>query len=216
MSTEFFEAIKAGNLDEVRRLLSLHPELIREKENGLGPVLIAAYRREPAIADFLADQTDDLTIFEAAATGRSPQIAHILERDPEMVNACASDGFQPLGLACFFGQDETAQYLVRAGAAINSPSRNPLNVAPIQSAAAAGHTKIVIILLENGADPNVREQGGYTPLHAAAQNGDLDMISVLLNHGADLKIASQDGKLPIDLANQAGHTEAAELLKGAG
>jgi uncharacterized protein len=179
MSTEFFEAIKTGNVDEVRRLLSLHPDMIRDKENGLSPVLIAAYHREPAIADLLADHTYDLTIFEAAATGRSAQIAHILERDPELVNAFAPDGFQPLGLACFFGHDETAEYLVKAGSAINSRSRNPLNAAPIQSAAAAGHTKIVIILLENGADPNVREQGGYTPLHAAAQNGDLDMINVL-------------------------------------
>jgi ankyrin repeat protein len=214
MSTEFFEAIRAGNLDEVRRLQSEDPELAHVKEDGLSSILFAAYHQKPAIADFLAGQTDDLTIFEAAATGRNAQIARILERDPELVNAYAPDGFQPLGLACFFGHGVTAEYLVKAGAAINSRSRNPLNAAPIQSAAAASHTKIMTLLLENGADPNVREQGGYTPLHTAAQNGDLEMIRTLLYHGADMKIPSQDAKLPIDLAHQAGHTEAAELLRG--
>ncbi len=213
MNRDLFDAIKAGKLDEVRRLLSATPDLIHEKENGLGPILIAAYRQEPAIADFIAEKSEDLTIFEAAATGRTAQIIHLLERDPALVNAYAEDGFQPLGLACFFGHYETAEYLTKMGAQINTPSRNPLKAVPIQSAAAAGHTKIVILLLDNGADPNLREQGGYTPLHAAAQNGDVGMIRALINHGADVKIASQDGKLPIDLANQAGHAEAATLLK---
>jgi ankyrin repeat protein len=213
MNRDLFGAIKAGKLDEVRRLLSLNPDLIHEKEDGLGPILIAAYHQEPVIADFIAEKSEDLTIFEAAATGRTAQIIHMLERDPALVNAYAEDGFQLLGLACFFGHYQTVEYLIKMGAQVNAPSRNPLKAAPIQSAAAAGQTKIVILLLNNGADPNVREQDGYTPLHAAAQNGDLEMIRALLNHGADMKIASQDGKLPIDLAKKAGHVEAAALLK---
>jgi uncharacterized protein len=213
MSGEFFDAIKDGKLDEVQRLLSLNPGLIHEKENGLSPVLIAAYHQEPAIADFLAEKTVNLTIFEAAATGKTAQIVRQLARDPKLVNAYAEDGFQPLGLACFFGHYETAEYLAKTGAAINSHSLNPLSAAPIQSAAAAGHTKIVMLLLNHGADPNVREQGGYTPLHAAAQNGDTQMIRALLFNGADMHIKTQDGKRPVDLAKEAGHTDAVALIK---
>jgi ankyrin repeat protein len=71
------------------------------------------------------------------------------------------------------------------------------------------------MLLEHGADPNIREQGGYTPLHAAAQNGDEEMIRILLYGGADLTIASNNGKTALDLAIEAGN-ERATLLLGEG
>lgn len=213
MSAGFFEAIRQGNKQEVERRLRLSPDLIHARENDLSPILVAAYYHEPELASFLADKTVALTIFEASATGKLNNIIRMLARDPQLVNSCAEDGFQPLGLACYFGHFEAAEYLVKAGAPINSHSRNSLNAAPIQSAAAAGHVKIVKMLLENRADPNVREQGGYTPLHAAAQNGDEGMIRALLYGGADLNVKSTDGKTPLDLAREAGHTKAVTLFE---
>ena len=213
MSAGFFEAIRQGNKLEVERRLRLRPSLIHARENNLSPILVAAYHHEPEIASFLADKTVGLTIFEASVTGKLNNIIRMLAREPQLVNAYAEDGFQPLGLACFFGHFEAAEYLVKAGASINSASRNGLNAAPIQSAAAAGHAKIVKMLLEHRADPNVREQGGYTPLHAAAQNGDEGMIRALLYGGADLNVKSNDGKTPFDLAREAGHTQVVALLE---
>src|SRR5215213_6306050 len=173
MSLSFFDAIKQGNRHEVERQLIVDPSLIHVREEGRSPILIAAYHGQPEIASFLADKTVALTIFEAAATGKINNILRLLARDPQLVNAYANDGFQALGLASYFGHFDVADYLIKAGAPINSPSRNELKAAPIQSAASSGHEKIVELLLQHGADPNVREQGGYTPLHAAAQNGDV-------------------------------------------
>jgi ankyrin repeat protein len=213
MSAGFFEAIRQGNQQEVERRLRLSPGLIHARENDLSPILVAAYHHHPEIASFLADKTVALTIFEASATGKLNNVIRLLAREPQLVNAYAEDGFQPLGLASYFGHFEAAEYLVKAGAPINSQSHNNLKAAPIQSAAAAGHAKIVKMLLENRADPNVREQGGYTPLHAAAQNGDEGMIRTLLYGGADLNVKSNEGKTPLDLATEAGHTKSMVLLK---
>ncbi len=213
MTQEFFDYIKDGKMEDVQRLLSSDPELIRAKENGVSAVLTAVYYQEPAIANFLAEKAGELTIFEAAATGKTDQVKRHLKGNKELVNAFAEDGFQPLGLASFFGHYETAEFLIKSGAQVNSHSKNPLSAAPLQSAAAAGHVKIVMLLLNNGADPNVREQGGYTPLHAAAQNGDAQMIRALLLKGAQINAKSNDGKLPIDLAAESGHKDAAALLK---
>src|SRR5215510_2500251 len=215
MSKDFFDAIKQGDMADVERRLKQDPVLIHARENGLSPILVAAYHHEPQIASFLADKTVAITIFEAAATGKINNVIRLLARDPNLVNAYSEDGFHPLGLACFFGHFDVAEYLVRAGASINSRSHNRPKAAPIQSATARGHRKIVKMLLDYGADPNIREQGGYTPLHAAAQNGDEDMIRVLLFGGADLTIASNNGKTAIDLAIEAGH-EKATLLLGEG
>jgi len=213
MSLSFFDAIRQGNRYEVERQLIFDPALVHAKENGLSPVMIAAYHGQQDIASFLAGKTAVLTIFEAAATGRLPNILKLLAHDPQLVSAYAEDGFQALGLACYFGHFDVAQYLVKAGAPVNSVSHNELKAAPIQSATAAGHGKIVAMLLEHGADPNIREQGDYTPLHAAAQNGDTEMIRILLYGGADIGLRSNDGKLPLDLALEAGHMEAARLLE---
>ncbi|MBI3161732.1 MAG: ankyrin repeat domain-containing protein [Chloroflexi bacterium] len=213
MSKELFDAVRQGKLVEVKRLIAADPDLIYTKENGLGPVMVAIYHQHAAIAEFLTEKAGSLNIFEAAAMGRTSQVIRHLARDAALVNAYASDGFQPLGLACFFGHIDTAEYLIKAGAPINSPSKNPLMATPIQSATAAGHAHIVILLLSHRADPNVREQGGFTPLHAAAQNGNVEIIRSLLFSGADLSIRSKNGKNPVDMATEAGHLEAAKLLK---
>jgi uncharacterized protein len=213
MSSDFFDAIQRGDREQVERQLAADPGLIHARANGLSPILVAAYYGHPELASFLADKTVALTIFEASATGKINNILRLLARDPQLVNAYAVDGFQALGLACFFGHLDVAEYLVKAGAAVNAPSRNELKAAPLQSAAAGGHERIVDMLLKNGADPNVREQGGYTPLHAAAQNGDLATIRTLIYGGADLASKSNNGQTPLDLALEAGHEEATKLLQ---
>jgi ankyrin repeat protein len=213
MSPRFFDAVKQGNRQEVERQLNADAGLIHAREGGLSPIMVAAYHGHSALASFLADKTVALTIFEAAATGKINNILRLLARDPQLVNAYAEDGFQPLGLAAYFGHFESAEYLVKAGAPVNSPSRNELKATPLQSATSAGHVRIVEMLLKNQANPNAQEQGGYTPLHAAAQNGDVAMIRALLFGGADLTLRSADGKTPLDLALKAGHGEAAKLLQ---
>src|ERR1051325_983149 len=126
MSKEFFDAIKQGDKDEVERRLLRDPILIHAKEAGLSPIMVAAYHHEPEIASFLADKTVGINIFEAAATGKINNIIRLLARDPKLVNAYSEDGFQPLGLASFFGHLDSAEYLVKAGAPINAISRNEL------------------------------------------------------------------------------------------
>jgi uncharacterized protein len=212
MSTEFFDAVSQGDREEVERLLSLDPGLLRSKEDGLSPIMVAAYHRHPELASYLADKTITLTIFEAAATGKINQIIRMLAREPELVITYADDGFQALGLACYFGHYDVAEYLATAGAPINAAARNGLKAAPIHSAASAGHARIVTMLLKHGADANVREQSGYTALHAAAQNGDVDTIRALLLGGADLTLKSDDGKTALDIAMDASHAKATLLL----
>ncbi len=213
MTKEFFDAIRAGDMNEVKRLLLADSGLIRARENGLSPVLVAAYHLEPAMADFLADKTVSLDIFEAAATGRTTHLVRLLARRPELVNAFAEDGFHPLGLACFFGNYEAAEYLIRAGALVNTPSNNALQVTPLHSAVAGKHLQIVELLLKKGAQPNVRERGGFTPLHTAAANGDVECIRMLILAGANIHLRSDDGKIPLHLAEEKNQHKAVDLLK---
>ena len=213
MTSEFFDAIRAGDRERVERLLLLDASLIHAREKGLSPVLVAAYHLEAGLANYLADKVVTLNIFEAAALGRTTHLVRLLARHPELVNTFADDGFHPLGLACFFGHLEAAEYLVRAGASVNTPVNNELHATPLQSAVAGGHASIVKMLLKNGANPNVRQRGGTTPMHTASANGDLESIQLLTLAGADLHLRDDEGHLPLTLAEKKGHKRAAEMLK---
>jgi ankyrin repeat protein len=49
-----------------------------------------------------------------------------------------------------------------------------------------GHGAVVQLLLERGANPNIRDEGDDAmPLHFAAERGDLDVVRLLVEHGAD-------------------------------
>ena len=54
-------------------------------------------------------------------------------------------------------------------------------------------TKTVRKMLEHGADPNSRDNSGYTALMYACRNGRTDTAGLLLEHGADPNIQSRDG-----------------------
>src|SRR5918994_744555 len=49
------------------------------------------------------------------------------------------------------------------------------------------------LLLDAGAEPDARQQLGYTALHAAAQNDDEALAVLLLRHGADPSLRNEQG-----------------------
>ncbi|MCL4504914.1 MAG: ankyrin repeat domain-containing protein [Chloroflexi bacterium] len=212
----FIEAVKAGSVDAVKMALAADPRLAGARdESGLSVVLLAMYYGQTAIAQLLADRRTDLNIYEASAAGRSARVVELLRQEPSLANAFAADGFQPLGLAAFFGHLETVQALLNHGAAVNVASQNPLKVMPLHSAIANRHQAISRVLVEHGADVNARQQADFTPLMEAAQNGDLETAQLLLRHGADPQPTTTKGQTALSLAEQAGHAEMVELLRRA-
>jgi ankyrin repeat protein len=154
----------------------------------LSEVLQALYRGDQASVDELLAGDPELDVFESAAVGRVDRLQALLDEDPALANAWAEDGFQPLGLASFFGHLEAARLLVERGAEVNSASRNDFKVMPLHSAVAEKDPEtryeIAKLLLEHGADPNTRQQDDLTPLMAADQQGDARLRELLVEHGA--------------------------------
>jgi ankyrin repeat protein len=153
----------------------------------MSDVLQAMYRGDDVEAERLA-AGKDLDVFEAAALGRSERLRELLDKDASLANAWAEDGFQPLGLASFFGHIDTARLLVERGANVNSASRNEMKVMPLHSAAATRNPnaryEIAKLLLQAGADPNARQQDDFTTLMEAEQNQDERLRRLLLEQGA--------------------------------
>ncbi len=212
---DFFAAIKAGNNAEVNRLLDVEPSLVNATDqNGLSAVLIAAYYQEPDIAKLLVQRGAELNVFEACTVGELSRVKALVEQQPDLINAYAPDGFQPLGLAAFFGHTEVVEFLLKRGAQVNSPSKNDMRVMPLHSAIANRRITIVKLLLDHGADVNTTQADDFTPLHEAAQNGMQEVTQWLLERGARVNPRlSSSRKTPLALAIENKHEAVAELLK---
>jgi ankyrin repeat protein len=194
-------------------LLLRQPELAKATTSQhVSPLMLSCYYKKPAVTDVLLKYVDEISLFEASAVGKFDVVAHLIYTHPDAVNMYADDGFTPLGLACYFGQFEVARYLVLKGADVNLPSNNGFRVFPIHSAVAGNYNNIVRMLIEKGAQVNVKQQAGATPLHSAAQNGNLELLILLLENGAETNIRMEGGKLPTDLAREKGFEEIAEIL----
>src|SRR5262245_27931064 len=154
----------------------------------MSELLQAIYRGDQARAEELLADDPELDVFEAAAVGRTERLRELLDEDPTLANAWAEDGFQPLGLASFFGHVDAARLLLERGAEVNSASRNDFKVMPLHSAAATSDPEVryelARLLLERGADANARQQDDFTPLMAADRHGDDRLRSLLLQYGA--------------------------------
>src|SRR5919109_1527066 len=156
----------------------------------MSDVLQAIYRGDREEAERLAAGRE-LTIFEAAALGRTDRVRELLDEDPSLLNAYGDDGFHPVGLAAFFGHLNTTRLLLERGADVNHLSRNEhIQTAVIHAAAAsegkdeATRYELVKLALEHGADPNLPQGGGFRAIDAARQNGDTRVEQLLIEHGA--------------------------------
>jgi hypothetical protein len=209
-------AVTGGDRERVAALLKEDPQLANAaSRDGVPLARLAVYYGQEFIAETLADSPSvELEIWDGAALGRPAVVEEAHKGWGDFIlNEFSRDGYTPLQLACFFGNEDVARFLVEKGADVAAVSQNPMAIQPLHAAAAGDHTAIVRLLLESGANPNAEQQDSFRPLHAAAQNGNIDIVRLLLEHGADPTLTDAQGRTPRVLAEEAGHAEVAVLLR---
>src|SRR5712692_7620926 len=170
----------------------------------VSPIMDALYHGRVDDAERLVAEAGPatLTIHEAAAMGAVQRIAQLVDGDPAAVNAWSPDGFQPLGLAAFFGRRAAVELLLARGGEVNTHARHPFHVAALHAALAGPQPSIARLLVDAGADVNARQQAGVTPLHETAHIGNGELVRLLLDHGADPKAIDDQGKTPAVTARE--------------
>lgn len=210
---ELFEAIQSGDAAKVRKLIAHDRSLASTRnDEGISAVLHAMYHGQLEIVAELVMGGVDLDVFEAAATGHVERLEELLAHDADSLASYSADGWTPLHLAAFFGQERAAALLVERGAPVAAWSRNALVNQPLHAAVAGNDTDTCRVLLEHGAPVDERQHGGFTALHGAAQNGNAQVAAMLLERGADPLRRTEDGRSPAELAREAGHVVLANRL----
>lgn len=118
-----------------------------------------------------------------------------------------------ISAACAVGDADRVKKFVNADAPILSRSaangETPLNVAALH-----GQLEVVKILLDLGADVNLKAASGCYPLHLAARNGHLEVAATLIDHKADLTARDDHHQgTPLEWAEFQGQSELEGYLR---
>jgi hypothetical protein len=154
----FLGAVRSGNVDGVRKLLSADPTLIQARTIGVWE--------------------NDTALHLAAARGDNDMVMLLLEHKAD-VNAKDEAGITPLHLAALHGQASVAKTLLGAGATVDAIGFKD-NDTPLIVAADNGRLGVVEVLLAYGANTNAVDKFGTTALQCA-RNGHHTNVAALLS-----------------------------------
>lgn len=201
------EAIRSRSLPELRRLLDERPSLLRAGDRRSNePIHWAVMTRRIDVIDELVRRGADLDV--RRGDGALP--IHLTNGDYFFrgwrdvlpgVTASPEDVYHhlvglgaevDLNMAAFSGDESRVrELLARDSSLVNQPSSYRSYYvgcgAALKDAVLGGDLKMVELLLDRGADPNLPEEGiapeGHA-LYAAVQQGRYDIAQLLLEHGA--------------------------------
>lgn len=162
----------------------------------------------------------DMHLVIMAESGNKEELKRLLDTGADP-NATDSDGASALLCAIYNREEECAEMLVTAGAAVNvyGPRRISRSYCgtPLCTAVVRSVPKIAQLLIDHGADVNMAGEGGVTPLMAATEvRFGQRMAIMLLKAGADPNIRDLSGKAAIYYAVYCGNLHMTKRLLKAG
>ena len=208
-SDDFYHAIRANDLTQLRTLISNKANIDIKDRHGATPLMYAAAVGSvdavkallAAGADVKARNAFDATALMWGIT--NPEKVRLLVDAGADVNARSKQGMTALLIAASNGGSiDTIRLLVSKGAHANPPAevststagppaRRP-GTAALLASANAGDLEMVRFFIEQGIDVNGADKLGNTPLQAAAAAGNVPMVKLLLAKGAKVDAAVMD------------------------
>jgi len=171
---DFFSAVKRDDVSALRQLAQRGFDLNTRNESGEHALFLALRDDAPGVAGFLLGQEkvqvevrtpkDESPLMMAALKGRLEFARRLIERRAE-VN---KPGWAPLHYAATNAGDESptmVRLLLEQHAYIDAESPN--GTTPLMMAAHYGHPTVVKLLLEEGADPLLKNQQGLSAIDFA-------------------------------------------------
>jgi ankyrin repeat protein len=204
---DIFTAAFVGDLDGVRELLDLAPELANSGDPAcdvaqITPLLHAVVGSQLAVARLLLERgasvgVNSVRLVRAAAN----------RGDEVMTDLLLDHGADPtlLGAGTWVLYPAIAVKLLAKGANVNQEPGAWVRLCCTGNSGHKENATLARALLRCGADVSIRYRGG-TALHCAAKAGFVQVVETLIEYGADLHALNDQGKTPLDSLETAGRS----------
>ena len=213
-------AASFGHTETVRYLVTVpEVDVNHSGDDSLTALHIAAQENHPEVAEVLIDAGADIEVKHN--NGRSPlfqasefgnlRVLKVLVKAGAEVCVADNEGDTCLTLAAYFGHTETVRYLVGLPEVDVNHSEED-NFTALHFAAQENHPEVVKVLIDAGADIEVKGVNEESPVLLASQEGALDVVKVLVKAGAEVCVTDNDGDTCLMHAVRFGHTETARAL----
>ena len=220
-ATPLMVAITTKNVPMVDILLRYKADVNMKDEQGCCPLTFASrdgmygivenLLRKPGIDINSQDRWQATPLIHAIITGND-HIAALLLDDGADANIKDVNGRSPLTLAVLGGKHDIVQKLLqKPGIEINS--RDQGQGSPLIHAVTTGDANMVALLLNHGADANIKDVNGCSPLTLAVLGGKHDIVQTLLQKGGiDINSRDQGQATPLIHAVTTGDANMVHLL----
>ncbi len=148
-------------------------------------------------------------IFAIARTGTVADIQKLAKEDAEILKAKNDQGFTPLILACYLGNNEVAKWLINNGVDINT---NSSMGTALMATAVKGNVELLSFLIANGANVNLLDEKGASALILAVRFKQKSCMELLIKNNADKNIIDNSGKTAFEYAVETQDRDLIQLL----
>ena len=225
VGSPLYYAAFCGFHDMAVRLITKHPEQVNARGGfNIAPLPAALSKKHFRVANLLCkhgavvDVRDEFewTLLLAASDSDSVDIMRWLLDHGADPNAATRYRQTPLHRAVDGASHRGVQVLLEHKPDVNSQDqegRTALRwVISYSSLSPEKRVDVARLLLDHGADPNIRDHSHSTPLHEASSSGSLDLARLLLIYGANIDEKDREGRTPFQVASEEGHHEMTKLL----
>jgi ankyrin repeat protein len=223
--TAFFKACFDGSLDIATLLSDAGADVNLKSSHGYTPLYAAVQNNHKPVVEYLLSkgaridekngQTGATSLYKACFNG-SLNIATVLVNAGADVNLKSTDGFTPLYAAVQNKHKPVVEYLLSKGARIDEKIGQK-GVTALYQACFIGSLDVVKVLVDAGADVNLKSTEEYTPLFIAIQNNHKSVIEYILSKGARVNETNgQYHDTPLHKACESGSLEVVKILVNAG
>jgi ankyrin repeat protein len=149
-----FDMARSGTVAEVKDLMKQDPNIINKtNENGFSPLILACYRGNIEVADFLMDKVKDIIYNSSMGTA--------------------------LMAVVYKGDLQLTQKLLDNKSDVNTMDSQ--GTTPLIFASKLGNTEMVKLLLKYNADKNIKDKQGNTAFEYAVLSKKSELINQLKN-----------------------------------
>jgi hypothetical protein len=214
-----------GFYDLAEHLVGKHPEQINARGGQMvAPLAAALHGKHFRIAELLHRHGADVNVrgdgnctsLHAACITGFPEIVQWLLNHGADVNIQHNDGGFPISSAVGYGHLQVVLMLIEFNADINvrgCRGAGPLHLAASQIRYNNDYIGLMQLLMDHGANPNARDNLGFTPLHDSSQWGSVEGTSLLLKYDAIIDAEDKGGRTPLQLSLENGRQDIATCLR---